>query len=253
MTGSSNPLVRILLVLFFIALLATPLVIKRLEARREAAKARVDANTAIARYGFHLDEVSRASGINFTHQAPRLDSKLEHIMPQVASMGAAVSIVDFDRDGWADIYATNSGEGSSNALYRNLKDGTFKDVAAEMGIADVNRPGTGVSMGAVWGDYDNDGFEDLFLYKWGRPELFHNDGGKAFTRVTDGANLPAWVNANTAVWFDYDRDGLLDIFLGGYYPEDVNLWRLRTTRIIDRKSTRLNSSHANISYAVFCL
>ena len=91
-------------------------------------------------------------------------------------MGASVSIVDFDRDGWPDIYVTNSGEGSKNALYRNLHDGTFKDVAEEMGIADVNQAGTGVSMGAVWGDYDNDGYEDLLLIKWGRPELFHNDG-----------------------------------------------------------------------------
>ena len=59
-----------------------------------------------------------------------------------------------------------------------MHDGTFQDVAPQMGVADVNQPGTGVSMGAVWGDYDNDGFEDLFLYKWGKPELFHNDHGQ---------------------------------------------------------------------------
>ena len=64
-------------------------------------------------------------------------------------------------------------------------------------------------MGAVWGDYDNDGFEDLLLYKWGKPELFHNDGGKGFTRVTEKAGLPAWVNANSAIWVDYDCDGHL--------------------------------------------
>ena len=112
-------------------------------------------------------------------------------MPEVASMGASVSIVDFDRDGWPDIYVTNSKEGSKNALYRNKHDGTFKDVAPELGIADVNQPGTGVSMGAVWGDYDNDGYEDLFLIKWGRPELFHNDGGHGFTRVTETGRAAA--------------------------------------------------------------
>ncbi len=64
-----------------------------------------------------------------------------------------------------------------------MHDGTFRDVAPQLGLADVNRPGTGVSMGAVWGDYDNDGYEDLFLVKWGKPELFHNDQGKGFTRV----------------------------------------------------------------------
>ena len=221
-----SSIARILLVLFFAALLATPLVIKWLSNRKDAAS---DKQAALSRYGFSLEEVAKTSGIDFTHQAPKLDAKLDHIMPQVASMGAAVSIVDFDRDGWQDLYVTNSGEGSKNCLYRNLSDGKFKDVAAEVGLADVNQPSTGVSMGAVWGDYDNDGFEDLFLYKWGRPELFHNDAGRAFTRVTDGAGLPSWVNANTAIWFDYDRDGRLDIFLGGYYPESVDLWHLTTT------------------------
>lgn len=76
-------------------------------------------------------------------------------------MGAAVSVVDYDQDGWADIYVTNSGEGSHNALYRNLGNGKFR-VAEEVGLADVNLPGTGVSTCAVWGDYDNDGFEESF-------------------------------------------------------------------------------------------
>jgi enediyne biosynthesis protein E4 len=223
---------RILLTLIFISLLAVPLVLKRFRTRDETINASVDANTAVSRYGFHLSEVAKSSGINFTHQAPTLDHQLDHIMPQVASMGASVSIVDYDRDGWADIYVTNSGEGSKNALYRNLGDGSFKDVAAELGIADVNQSGTGVSMGAVWGDYDNDGYEDLFLYKWGKPELFHNDQAKTFTGVSDKANLPAWVNANTALWFDYDRDGRLDLFLGGYYAEDVDLWHLKTTKMM---------------------
>ena len=223
---------KILLAVLFVALLATPLLLKRLAARREVGKSKLEASQALARYGFHFQEVARASGITFVHQAPTLDHKLDHIMPQVASMGAGASVVDFDRDGWQDIYLTNSGEGSKNCLYRNLSDGTFKDVAQELGIADVNQAGTGVSMGAVWGDYDNDGFEDLFLYKWGRPELFHNDGGRHFTRVTEQAGLPAWVNANTAIWFDYDGDGLLDLFIGGYYSEDVDLWHLRTTRMM---------------------
>ncbi|HZB45201.1 MAG TPA: VCBS repeat-containing protein, partial [Pyrinomonadaceae bacterium] len=230
---SKAPLKKILLFVFFAALLATPFVLRRWQAANGGgARDSAERQSALRRYGFHLEEVSKQVGIDFTHKAPELDAKLGHIMPQVASMGAAVSVVDFDRDGWQDLYVTNSGEGSRNALFRNNADGSFADVAESLGVADVNRAETGVSMGAVWGDYDNDGFEDLFLYKWGRPELFHNDGGKAFTRVTDRANLPAWVNANTALWFDYDRDGRLDLFLGGYYPEDVNLWRLTTTKIM---------------------
>lgn len=229
---SGRKIARILLTILFVALLATPLVMRRLAARREPPRSKLDPQTALARYGFYLEEVARASGVNFDHQAPSLDRKLDHIMPQVASMGAAVSVVDFDRDGWSDIYVTNSGEGSKNSLYRNLGDGSFKDVAQELGVADVNRAGTGVSMGSVWGDYDNDGYEDLFLYKWGRPELFHNDGGRGFTRASEKAGLPSWVNANTAIWFDYDLDGRLDLFLGGYYSEDVDLWNLKTTRMM---------------------
>jgi hypothetical protein len=228
---TSGRIAKILLAVLFVALLATPLLLKRLAARREV-NSKLDASQALVRYGFHLQEVAQASGINFVHQAPTLDHKLDHIMPQVAAMGAGASVVDFDRDGWQDIYLTNSGEGSKNCLYRNLGNGAFQDVAGDLGLADVNQDGTGVSMGAVWGDYDNDGFEDLFLYKWGRPELFHNDGGRHFTRVTDQTGFPAWVNANTAIWFDYDGDGLLDLFIGGYYAETVNLWHLQTTRMM---------------------
>jgi hypothetical protein len=217
------------LAIVFVALLATPLLIKRLYYSANSSVTSADKQGALTRYGFRLEETAHAAGIDFKHQAPKLDAKLDHIMPQVASMGAAVSITDFDRDGWQDIYVTNSGEGSKNALYRNQSDGTFRDVAGDVGIADVNQPGTGVSMGAVWGDYDNDGYEDLFLYKWGRPELFHNDEGRGFTRATEAAGLPAWVNANTAIWLDYDRDGRLDLFLGGYYPESIDLWHLTTT------------------------
>ncbi|HKP13862.1 MAG TPA: VCBS repeat-containing protein, partial [Blastocatellia bacterium] len=223
---------RILVTVLFVGLIAVPLVLKRYYKPGAADKPALDTQAALDRYGFRLEEVAKGCGIDFTHQAPHLDAKLGHIMPQVASMGAAVSVVDFDRDGWQDLYVTNSGESSQNCLYRNLGDGKFKDVAAEMGLADLNRADTGVSMGAVWGDYDNDGYEDVFVYKWGRPELFHNDGGRGFTRVTDKVGLPPWVNANTAIWFDYDRDGKLDLFVGGYYAENIDLWHLTTTKIM---------------------
>ncbi|MDQ3252963.1 MAG: CRTAC1 family protein [Acidobacteriota bacterium] len=223
---------KFILAVFFVALLATPLILKRFSDVSTATKANSDVKSALNRYGFHLEEVSKTAGINFTHTAPKFDAKLEHIMPQVASMGAAVSVVDIDRDGWQDLYVTNSGEGSRNSLYRNNADGTFRDVAGDLGIAALNSVETGVSTGSVWGDYDNDGYEDLFLYKWGTPELFHNDRGTGFTRVTEKAGLPQWANANTALWLDYDRDGRLDLFVGGYYAEDVNLWKLKDTRMM---------------------
>lgn len=217
----------------FVGLLLTPLVIKREASRRAHSQdAQLGKAAAIARHGFFLDEVSHAAGVDFVHQAPVLDSKLDPIMPEVAVMGASVSVVDFDRDGWPDLYVTNSKYGATNRLYRNQHDGTFRDVAPQLGLADLNQAGTGVSMGAVWGDYDNDGYDDLYLIKWGRPELFHNDAGKGFTRVSEQAGLPPWINSNTAVWLDYDGDGLLDLFVGGYYGEDIDLWHLKTTRMM---------------------
>ncbi len=227
-----RPTARFFVTLLFIALLASPILYKQASARRQAAGVSRNEAAALAQYGFRFEESANASGVNFKHTAPTLDPKLGHIMEQVASMGAAVSVVDFDRDGWDDFYVTSSSEHGPCALYRNMHDGTFKDVAAEVGLADINSSETGVAMGAVWGDYDNDGYEDVLIYKWGKPELYHNDGGKHFTRVSEQAGLPGWANINTAIWFDYDNDGKLDLFLGGYYPEDINLWHLKNTRMM---------------------
>jgi enediyne biosynthesis protein E4 len=222
---------RLFLPLLLAGLLAVPIFLKRQPAHRLAAGSDAKA-AALSRYGFFFEEATQSAGIRFTHHAPSLDPKLTPVMPEMAALGASVSIVDYDRDGWPDIYLADSSEGGKNALYHNLRDGTFKDVAPDLGIADVNRPGTGVSTGAVWGDYDNDGYEDLLLIKWGRPELYHNDQGRGFTRVTEQAGLPSWINANTAIWLDYDGDGLLDLFIGGYYSEDIDLWHLTSTKIM---------------------
>src|SRR3954468_17842646 len=199
---------------------------------RAAGSSAPGGSDAVRRYGFRLEQVNTAAGIDFVHAPPTFDRQLEHIMPQIASTGASVTVVDFDRDGWQDFYVTTSRQDGLNRLYRNQGDGTFRDVAADAGLADLNRTGTGASMGAVWGDYDNDGYEDLLLYKYGRPELFHNDQGVRFAAVTDRSNLPRWVNANAATWLDFDRDGRLDLFIAGYFDEHIDLWHLQTTRIM---------------------
>src|ERR1700756_3611138 len=140
---------RIAIALVFVSLIAGPIIYKRVEARNKAAATNINRGEAMNRYGFSFEESSKAAGVNFKYTPPVLDAKLNHIMPEVASMGAAVSVVDFDRDGWQDFYVTNGGEGSRNALYRNMHDGTFKEVAEEVGLADVNQAGTGISTGAV--------------------------------------------------------------------------------------------------------
>ena len=183
-------MIRVVLAVLFAALLASPLIYKRVIRMRQAAEENQGRERALAHYGFVMTESSQSAGINFVHKAPVLDRKLSHIMEQVASMGAAVSVVDFDHDGWDDLYVVNSGEGSRNALFKNLGNGTFRDVAEQMGVADVNQSATGVSMGAVWGDYDNDGYEDLLLYKWGKPELFHMILGLATKDVATISRFP---------------------------------------------------------------
>ncbi len=185
-----------------------------------------------ARPGFMLHDETAAAGIHFVHHRPTFDPKIANIEPHVAALGASVSVTDFDGDGWPDLYFTNSSFGQLNALYHNRGDGTFEDVAASAGLADLNRPGDGVSMGAVWGDYDNDGREDVLVYRYGYLALFKNIDGHHFRDVTEEAGLRRWVNSNGAIWIDYDRDGLLDLYVTAYFPSNVDLWHLTTTRIM---------------------
>lgn len=220
-----------LITLFFLAQLVAVWALNHSgpQAKDEGAEA------ALRNYGFYLKECARDCGIDFKHESPReLDKKLSHIAPIIASMGAAVSVVNYDRDQWPDIYVVTSAEGGKNRLYRNLGNGKFTDVAESVGLADLNQRGTGVCQGAVWGDFDNDGWEDVLVYKWGKPELFRNEGGKRFVRVSETAGLPRWVNANSAIWVDYDRDGKLDLLIAGYWPDDVDLWNLKTTKMMPK-------------------
>ncbi len=188
---------------------------------------------ALSEPAFHLTNIAAPAGITFVHHGPTVDSKLDNIAPLMGALGASVSVSDVNNDGWPDLYFTNSRFGYPNALYLNRGDGTFVDVARDAGLADLNRPGEGVSMGAVWGDYDNDGLEDVLVYKWGYLQLFKNMGNLHFKDVTEEAGLRHWMNSNGAVWFDYDRDGLLDLYVTSYFRSDIDLWHLKTTRIME--------------------
>src|SRR5260370_5306336 len=183
--------------------------------------------------GFSLTNVAREVGIDFVHHAPRLDPKIDNIAPLVAAYGASVSVSDVNNDGWPDLYFTNSRFGFPNALYVNRGDGTFVDVAESAAVAALNLPGQGVSMGAVWGDYDNDGLEDLLVYKWGYLQLFKNMGNLHFKDVTEEAGLHHWLNSNGAGWFDYDRDGLRELYVTSDFRSDIDCLHLKTTRIME--------------------
>jgi hypothetical protein len=206
--------------------LAAILLAMRLD--RGPSRAAADA----AHPGFLLQDETAAAGIHFVHHRPSFDPKIAGVEPHVAALGASVSVADFDGDGKPDLYFTNSRFGEPNALYRNRGDGTFEDVAATAGLADLNKPGEGVSMGAVWGDFDNDGHEDVLVYRYGYLALFRNVDGRHFQDITEAAGLRRWVNSNGAIWLDYDRDGLLDLYVTAYFRSDIDLWHLTTTKIM---------------------
>src|SRR6478672_2153630 len=188
--------------------------------------------------GFTLTDATKAAGITFVHHRPSFDPKIANVEPHVAALGASVSVTDFDGDGWPDLYFTNSRFGEPNALYRNRGDGTFEDVAAS----------EGVSMGSVWGDFDNDGREDLLVYRYGYLVLLKNVDGKRFEDVTQAAGLRRWVNSNGAIWFDYDRDGLLDLYVTAYFRSDIDLWHLSTTRIMHNSFEYADNGGKNLLF-----
>jgi hypothetical protein len=152
-----------------------------------------------------------SSGIHFVHSSGRSPQKY---LPE--STGAGCAFLDYDNDGWMDIYLVNSGpcdfwsppKPLRNALYHNNRDGTFTDVTEKAGVS-----GGGYGMGAAVGDYNGDGYPDLYVTQYGRSILYRNNGDGTFTDVTEKAGVaaPGW--ASSAVWFDFDNDGRLDLFV----------------------------------------
>jgi hypothetical protein len=158
------------------------------------------------------------SGIHWIHNGARSPQKY---LPEATGPGCA--FLDYDQDGWLDIYLVNSGKCDfftpeqplRNALYRNNRDGTFTDVTEKAGVG-----AGGFGMGAAVGDYDNDGFPDLYVTQYGRSILYHNNGDGTFTDVTRNAGVGVEGWASNAVWFDYDNDGRLDLFVGQFAAFD---------------------------------
>jgi len=142
-------------------------------------------------------------------------------------MGGGCAFIDYDNDGWMDVFILggrrleNIPAGASNRLYRNNRDGTFTDVTAEAGLIDA-----GWAVGVCVGDYNNDGFEDLFLTYFGQNRLYRNNGNGTFTDVTTQAGLASKTTrfGSGCTFVDYNRDGWLDLFVSNY--ADVDLARM---------------------------
>jgi hypothetical protein len=162
------------------------------------------------------------SGITWRHTAGKSSEKY---LPEIS--GAGCAFLDYDNDGWMDIYLVNSGRADfytpkqplRNALYRNNRDGTFTDVTEKAGVG-----GGGYGMGVAVGDFNGDGFPDIYVTQYDRSILYRNNGDGTFTDVTEKAGVaaPGW--SSSAVWFDYDNDGRLDLFVCQFADYD----KLRT-------------------------
>ena len=162
----------------------------------------------------HFADVTQKAGIHFTHNNGAFGKKY---LPE--TMGPGVAFIDYDNDGWQDIFIVNGtawpghpGRVTTPVLYHNNHDGTFTDVTKKAGLA-IPMYGMGVAVG----DYDNDGWDDLFVTTYGQNRLFRNNHNGTFTDVTKKAGLttPPEFGASAA-WVDYDRDGHLDLLVANY-------------------------------------
>lgn len=167
-------------------------------------------------------DVTAGSGIRFKNSNSATPEKY-----LIESMTGGVAVLDYDNDGWLDIFLVNGAKIRSgqpeqeapdksapeywNRLYRNNKDGTFSDVTEKAGVR-----GVGYSMGVAVGDYDNDGFEDILVTNLGSVILYHNNGDGTFTDVTAKSALKTDGWMTSAGFFDYDNDGKLDLFICRY-------------------------------------
>lgn len=164
--------------------------------------------------GFRLVDVTQTAGIHFRHNSGAYGGKL---LPE--TLGSGCAFLDYDGDGWQDILLVNGmdwpghkRERTTLRLYRNNRNGTFSDVTRAAGL-DVEMYGMGVAVG----DYNNDGFPDLFITCVGQNRLFKNTGKGTFVDVTRSSGLAARQAMSTsALWFDFDKDGWLDLFVCNY-------------------------------------
>jgi hypothetical protein len=178
------------------------------EPYRETAAAQVRPSGAI-----DFVDVTSQAGIHFKHNTGAFGKKL---LPE--TMGSGVCFIDYDNDGWQDILLVNSMEweehksgNTYSALYHNNKDGTFTDVTRQAGLG-VEMYGLGCAVG----DYDNDGYDDIYITTVGSNHLFHNLHNGKFADVTAKAGVGDPGFSASAVWFDYDNDGKLDLFVAHY-------------------------------------
>lgn len=170
-----------------------------------------------------FQEIGQEIGLDFVHSIGA-----DHLKNIVESVGGGAAFLDYDQDGYIDIYMCSGTwiEGFSksekpkkiaeNHLYHNRQDGTFEDVTKKAGVG-----GSGYSMGITVGDFNNDGYPDIYISNYGPNTLYRNNGNGTFTDVTKRAMVGGGKECSVgAVWLDFDNDGLLDLYVGNYLNFD---------------------------------
>ena len=193
---------------------------RQLQSRPRLENHRASQVTAYARPSGPIEftDITEQAGIHFKHNSGAFGKKY---LPE--TMGSGVCFLDYDNDGWQDLLFVNSMDWPEHkngksfpALYHNNHDGTFTDVTRAAGLA-IEMYG----MGCAIGDYDNDGYPDIYITAVGSNHLFHNLGNGKFSDVTAKAGVSDPGFSTSAVWFDYDNDGKLDLFVSHYVDWSV--------------------------------
>ena len=170
------------------------------------------------------EDIIKYSGIDFIRTVGD-----EHLSNLVESDGGGAAFLDYDQDGYLDLYLSNGNyidslsmnkdkppdRTSENGLFRNLHNGTFEDVTKKAGVGD-----RGYGMGITVGDFDNDGYPDIYISNYGPNVLYHNNGNGTFSDVTKKSGVGGNECSVGATWLDYDNDGYLDLYVGNYIKFD---------------------------------
>jgi ASPIC/UnbV protein/VCBS repeat protein len=195
-----------------------------------ALSARAALSAAETPGAIKFEDLAAKAGIRVRHHTRHFKGATGDVLHMFTSGGAAASAGDYDNDGFDDLFITNSDEGTESHLYHNNGNLTFTDVTAKAGVGGGNDPKS-IVADALWFDFDNDGWRDLMVIRFGTPVLYHNEKNGTFKDVSSASGLNRFANTIAAMAFDYDNDGRLDVLFGNYF-KPMNLFDLPDPHVL---------------------